>query len=227
MAENNIKDSHSLVKAEEPESDYDSYSEDLEKNSENFYGNKWKDNLQKHISQFKKKSKSLMEIVYEESSQDENESKPKKQNQKDDTKDAVDSCKGYISHLDIQETENLEILKKRFTSKGLGAFDTNLEADLDNQEENFDFEDLEKENQKPDADKNEGAEERDPLQIMVDKKRELKRKFDLEYDKEKGNAEFDNDFDRIKDDLAKKSEEAAKEFQGIEEEKRVLFEGFR
>lgn len=163
----------------------------------------------------------------EESEEDEEFFKLKTNSDKDDVED-IDSSK-YIaySYLNIpsdwKESEAYESLIEKFTKLGEGSLPPTEKED----ELYGDFEDLETgqtsestqnmEESQVDIEKNEEEERRK-------KKEKLKETFDTEYDEEGEKKDY---YTEVKDQLTKEAEQAKAEFENMDEESRIQFEGFR
>lgn len=156
--------------------------------------------------------------------------------------DGVDSTLCAFTERDVllKNEEIMNSIKDCFVT-GKWKEDEDAQALLDKDEELYgDFEDLEAKSEEPDDTKSEEAEKEEEssgrskklsreereAQIAAkrqERKRKLKEAFDTEYDHEDEKTYYDE----LKQELTEQSQTNQKEFENLEDERRVQFEGYR
>lgn len=156
--------------------------------------------------------------------------------------DGVDSSLCAFTEQDalLKNEEIMNLIKDCFVT-GKWKEDEDAQALLDKDEELYgDFEDLEAKSEEPEDTKSEEAEKEEEssgrskklsreereAQIAAkrqERKRKLKEAFDTEYDHEDEKTYYDE----LKQELTEQSQTNQKEFEDLDDERRVQFEGYR
>ncbi|XP_045029896.1 ribosome biogenesis protein BMS1 homolog [Daphnia magna] len=151
------------------------------------------------------------------------------------TKDNVDSSFFRVDKLqDWSKPDVLDSIRDCFVT-GKWKEDEDAEEllamdDLDDMNSEGDFEDLET-GQVSQAGKKDGAEKKDESpeeerQRLIEKKRKLKEQFNSEYD-EGGSKKTKTYYDDLKEEMDQQANLNKSEFDGMDDETRIQYEGFR
>lgn len=243
------------VEVDKSDQEHNSDTEESEDEEEECGDLKWKSNLaQKASNAFvtrQQNNTNLMKMVYgvfdkpnteSHESEDENEEKDediggifrvvrKQQRQKMEERELKNQEESMFFSKDaprdwLAEDNKVLLINRFVTGKWKESEDAEELLKLDNIDDDElygDFEDLETGEKHETVPKELTKDEAEDRKKLIDKKKKLKEKFDSEYD----NSEDKSHYNELKSEVEKQAQLNKSEFEGIDDNMRVQFEGFR